>query len=309
MPADYASHAAARKDEHGPPRKVTTLKLRDEWVRLAAVQKLSPILRVVGMRLAHFYGRTGQLNPSYATLAKECDTTERTAQKAVAEFRKLGMIAGTRVPGGHHDATFDFTLIIPYRRVSKRTPVTSKSRVSERTPVRTQTGVRAGSRRVSRSVADGCPPVHPNKCQENSSVRNSERGSAARSIDADRESATTNSATVDDAPPNQRAPGGALIDTVETQQQPPSHASENIGTAATGADADPAFAAVYRRGRKVLGAGADAVTARLLAAYEGDVVSALDTLAAAEDESGPSRRRYVERDIEAANRARRTSRQ
>jgi hypothetical protein len=64
------------------------------------------------------------------------------------------------------------------------------------------------------------------------------------------------------------------------------------------ADADPAFAPVYRRGREVLGADADAVIAKLLSAYDGDVESALDTLACAEDESDP--RQYVENDIEAA---------
>jgi hypothetical protein len=288
------------------PREVTTLKLRDEWVRLAAVQTLPSILRVVGMRLAHFYnGKTGQLNPSYATLAGECGTSERTAQRAVAAFRKLGMIADTRVPGGHHDATNDFTLIIPYRRVSTRTPVGSRSGVSERTPVKSksgaQTGVRTGSGRVTSSVFDGCPPSHPNSVRENS-VRNSERAvSGARTADDARESALTNSTkTSDDAPSNQRASHEALIDSLAAQKQPSLERDKSIG-AGPDADADdPTFAPVYQRGREVLGADADAVTAKLLAAYDGHADSALDTLAVAADEADP--RQYIERDIEAAAR-------
>src|SRR5258708_18492363 len=131
-------------------REVTSLKLRDEWIRsIAAIKSLSPILRVVGMRLAHFYnGKTGQLNPSYATLGRECGTTERTAQKAVAALKSLGWIAPTRTSGGRHDNPNDFTLLIPSRRVSERTPVHAKSKKL--------TGVRLGSARVSSSVSDGC---------------------------------------------------------------------------------------------------------------------------------------------------------
>ena len=108
--------------------------------------------------------------------------------------------------------------------------------------------------------------------------------------------------TSDDAPvsatdgPVARTAHAALIDTVAAKLQPPSATS--IGTAANGADADPAFAAVYRRGREVLGADADAVTAKLLSACNGDAEDALDTLACAEEESDP--RQYIEREIEAA---------
>ncbi|MET4152007.1 helix-turn-helix domain-containing protein [Bradyrhizobium barranii] len=312
MPADNASHVAAREDERGPPREVTTFKLRDEWVRLAAVQELSPILRVVGMRLAHFRnGETGQLNPSYATLAKECGTTERTAQKAVAEYRKIGMIADTRVPGGRHDATNDFTLIIPYRRVSKRTPVGSKSRVSKRTPVKpasdAPTGVRPVSGRVSRSVADGCPPVHPNKCQGIGVMNSGLAAHGERTADADRESAKT---TPNDAPvpatdrPVARTASAALQQPLAEQEQPPPcRATSKEMERPVSTDADPAFAEVYQRGREVLGDDADAVITELLAAHDGYVDAALDTLAVAEEESDP--RQYVQMDIEAEAAARR----
>ncbi|MBR0870038.1 helix-turn-helix domain-containing protein [Bradyrhizobium tropiciagri] len=288
MPADKARPVAAHE---GPPRDVTTFKLRDEWVRLAAVQELSPILRVVGMRLAHFRnGETGQLNPSYATLAKECGTTERTAQKAVAAFRRIGMIADTRNPGGHHDATNDFVLIIPYRRVSKRTPVKSKSRVSKQTPVEARTGVHAGGERVSGSVVDGCPPVHPN------SVRNSVTNSVLaahgeRTADADTDSAPISSAeAVDDAPLNQRAV--ALVDNVATRQQLPSATS--IGTDANDASAAPA--AVHDLAREVLGAdNADALLSDLLRAYDGDPEEVETALLAAKLDFDPVG--YIEDDI------------
>lgn len=48
---------------------------------------------------------------------------------------------------------------------------------------------------------------------------------AARTADADRESAITNSATLDDEPPNQRAPDGALIEPLSEPEQPPPPAS------------------------------------------------------------------------------------
>ena len=132
------------------------------------------------------------------------------------------------------------------------------------------------------------------------------RGSAARTSRDDRESA--NNSTSDDAPnsaphgPDPRAGDRAIQPADQAQRQPPSRDEKNIGTAANGAnaDADPAFAAVYRRGRDVLGVDADAVTAKLLSAYDGDAESALDTLASAEGMSDP--RQYIERDIEAAER-------
>ncbi len=68
-------------------------------------------------------------------------------------------------------------------------------------------------------------------------------------------------------------------------------------------DADPAFAEVYQRGREVLGDDADAVITELLAAHDGYVDAALDTLAVAEEESDP--RQYVQMDIEAEAAARR----
>ncbi|WP_156446783.1 helix-turn-helix domain-containing protein [Bradyrhizobium yuanmingense] len=299
------TRASIREDVDGPPREVTTFKLRDEWVRLAAVQKLSPILRVVGMRLAHFLGKTGQLNPSYALLAAECDTTERTAQKAVAALRRLGMIADTRSSGGRQDATNDFILIIPYRRVFTRTPVKAKSGVSTRTPLKTKSGahrgVRTGIGGVSSQVFEGCPPGHPNSVRENS-VRNSERGlTAARSARGDRGD-TSETAPPEPSRPVPRAPDGARAQPTS----PPSPSRDPpIGTAPNGsptqarpaANADPAFATVYERGREVLGDKADILVAGLVNVYGGDTESMLDALACAEEESDPCQ--YIERDIKA----------
>lgn len=281
--------AERRTQAADPPREVTTFKLRDEWVRLAAVQKLSPILRVVGMRLAHFLnGTTGQLNPSYALLALECNTSERTAQKAVAAFRKLRMIADTRSTGGRQDATNDFTLIIPYRRVSRRTPVKSKSGVSNRTPLKSAPrGVRAGVGGVSRSAFEGCPPGHPNSVRENS-VRNSERGFAARSSDDDSQSAPTNTATERDAASSQRAPDGALIEADEDHPQPTCAPPASIGTpttAANGARATFADVSYAWPSDRTDDEGYEAYVAALAAA-RGDTDIVLDAVWARLEESG-----------------------
>jgi hypothetical protein len=113
--------------------------------------------------LAHYYnGETGQLNPSYATLARECGTTERTAQKAVAAWKAFGWIAPTRTAGGRHDATNDFVLLIPAQRVSTRTPVNAKSKKL--------TGVQLDTPRVSSSCVDGCPGGHPNRVMKESVI-------------------------------------------------------------------------------------------------------------------------------------------
>jgi Helix-turn-helix domain len=247
------------------PREVTTLALRDEWIRLAAAQKLSPIKRVVGMRLAHFYnGKTGQLNPSYATLAAECDTSERTAQKAVAAFRRLGMMAGARSTGGREDATNDFVLILPCRRVFTRTPLKPTSRGSTGTPVRSKSGtargVHAGGRGVSSSVFKGCPAGHPNSVIDNSEGI-ARAALPPRAADDDRLSRTINAA--DDAPlsaafvtadeaakpvpttqalrPVPRAADAARIAAVADQNPPcQAPASENIGDAANAYGANAA---------------------------------------------------------------------
>ncbi|MGV7218263.1 hypothetical protein [Bradyrhizobium sp. UFLA05-112] len=297
------NRASIREDVDGPSREVTTFKLRDEWVRLAAVQKLSPVLRVIGMRLAHFLSDKGQLNPSYALLAAECVTTERTAQKAVAAFRRLGMIADTRTAGGHHDATNNFILILPYRRVFIRTPVKGKSVVSTGTPVKTKSGphrgVRTGIGRVSSEVADGCPQGHPNSVMN--SVMNSGRANGARTARVDGASSTNS----DDAPSSKRAVPARGDPTVE-QSQPPSASpsarpspppAPPMGRPQARAN-DPGFDAVRTRARRLLRKQADVLVDRLIDAYDGEIELILDTLACAEEEPNP--REYVERDIEQA---------
>ncbi|MET4244600.1 hypothetical protein [Bradyrhizobium sp. RT10b] len=117
---------------------------------------------------------------------------------------------------------------------------------------------------------------------------------AGRTTDADRESATTNSATIDDETPNQRASHEALAETVTAKQQPPSATS--IGTAAHGTHAGPGFDAVCRSARELFGAKGDAVATRLLAALGDDVEDALDTLAVAADEADPMN--YLKLEVE-----------
>lgn len=164
------SRAALQEPTSSSPekyRKVTNLIIRDEWIRsVAAIVSVSWTHRVIGMRLGHHFGKAGQVNPSYPTLAMECSTTERTAKKAVAALRALGWIAPAQNTGGNHHTTNDFILLIPAQRVSSGTPVEVK-------PERL-TGVRRGSGRVSSEVIDGCPAGHPNssKGKDNSKEGN-----------------------------------------------------------------------------------------------------------------------------------------
>lgn len=190
-------------------REVTDLRRRDEWVRcVAEISILSPIHRVVGMRLGHYYnGKTGQLNPSYATLARASGTTERTAQKSVAALKSLGWIAPTRTTGGRHDATNDFVLLIPAQRVSGRTPVQVKSK--------RLTGVQLGSARVSSSCADGCPVGHPNKVRKESRIE----GAALPPLSADDEPPGPAIATVAKTADDDRVDAALEIDVPEPKRE------------------------------------------------------------------------------------------
>jgi hypothetical protein len=213
-PVNRTSSVALQEPTSPSPEKyrtVTNLIIRDEWVRdVAAIDSLSMTQRVIGMRLGHHFGKTGQVNPSYATLAIECATTERTAKKAVAALRALGWITPAQNAGGNHDATNDFTLLIPPRRVSSETPVKLK-------PKRL-TGVRRGSGRVSSEVFDGCPAGHPNSSKEK------ERGITERvEDDARSEYEERVDVTVTDAAPSPAKStirDAALDPTTQTEMAP-----------------------------------------------------------------------------------------
>jgi hypothetical protein len=285
---------------------------------LAAASDLSTMAIRLALRLCvSFNCKTGQCDPGYPKLAEDMAVSKRTVSRAIDELETAGWISVDRT-GGDNTRNAQINLLIPGAGETRsgdnmlspeKEPIGATSddnmlspenpslQVTENAP----SGDRNGGIQVTDRVATQitCEPVNLKRTAKTPSC----------SADDVRESATTNSATVDDETPNQRAV--ALVETVEAQQQPPAHASENIGTAGNGADADPAFAAVYRRGRDVLAADADAdaVIAKLLAAYDNDAESALDTLGGAIDESNP--RQYIEMDIEAAARdqAHRTGRQ
>jgi hypothetical protein len=241
--------------------------------------------------------------PSIKTLAACIKRKPPTVWEMLLKLEKLGVIEiewGSQ-GSGHSNiyrlpaAFFEFYFGPEKGRLPKPDPVPRKHR---------QAGVSEALENTGTSPKkDRCTDKKLRHAGEShflaTSSHKKERGSAARTSRVDRESATTNSATVDDETLIQRAPEGALIDPVAAQNPKPSR-DDPISAAANGADADPAFAAVYRRGRDVLGADADAVTAKLLSAYDGDAESALDTLACAEGMSDP--RQYIERDIEAAAR-------
>ncbi len=177
--AQEATSSSAITSTPAASRRVTDVIVRDEWIRgVAAIKRLTPILRVVGMRLGHHFGKAGKVNPSYATLAAECETSERTTQRAVAKLRALGWIAPAQNGGGSHNATNDFVLLIPTARVSSQSPVKAKSR--------RLTGVQRDTARVTSGVFDGCLASHPNSSKRNDRRGITERGFAARSEYVDR---------------------------------------------------------------------------------------------------------------------------
>jgi hypothetical protein len=120
--------------------------------------------------------------------------------------------------------------------------------------------------------------------------------------------------------PVPRAPEGARIQPAEQDQPSSCRASPEMGPAAIAhgqacreakdrrrvaaetakcANAGPAFAAVYERGRQVLGADkADILVGGLFDAYGDDTEGMLDALACAEDEFDPCQ--YIEQDIKLA---------
>lgn len=279
-----------------PTQPVSGHQGRDRWMcALAAASDLSTMAIRLTLRLCvSFNCKTGQCDPGYRTLAEDMAVSERSVFRAIAELEAGGWIAIDRT-GGANTRNNQFALLIPSAQVTTVVTRSGDNVVSPEKPsVQVTENVGSGDKNSGVQVTHSVSPLK-NLKPEN---LNSAALHAARTSRVDRESVASNSAhTADDETPNQRASEEALIETVAAQQQPPSSASENIG-AVENADADPAFAAVYRRGRDVLGADADAVTAKLLSAYDGDAESALDTLACAEEVSGP--RQYIERDIEAA---------
>lgn len=277
---------------------------RDRWMcALAATSDLPTMAYRLALGLAVYFNcKTAQCDPSYPKLAETIAVSERSVFRAVAMLEKGGWIAVDRASGNRFRKN-QFTLLVPERVTSEA----SSSGDIMMSPEASASGdnivsPEAASAQVTENGPSGDKKrgdqvTHSVSAQKNLRTCEPEERAAhgAHTARAVRESATETN-TSDDATPNQRAL--ALVETVAAQQQPPSIAStqSKLGPVAN-ASADPALAPVYQRGRDVLGADADAITAKLLDAYEGDVIDALDALSAAELDSDP--REYIESDIEA----------
>ncbi|MET4179475.1 hypothetical protein ABIB94_001567 [Bradyrhizobium sp. JR7.2] len=253
--------------------------------------------------------------PSIETLAARIKRAPQTVWEMLPKLEKLGVIEiewGSQ--GSGHSNTYrlpaaflEFYFGPEKGRQPKPDPVPRKHRQAGVSKHRQAEVSGAPETQVQPSENSGLTrKKHRPACEshlEPPISHKKERGSAARTSRVVREGASNS--TSQDAPipatdgPVARTAHAPLIDDLASQNQP--SRDPKIGTGPNGADADAAFGAVYRRGREVLGAAADAVTAKLLSAYDGDAESALDALAAAEEESDP--RQYIEKDIEAARRA------
>ncbi|MCD9821621.1 helix-turn-helix domain-containing protein [Bradyrhizobium japonicum] len=270
-------------------------KGRDEWMCAILARDTLSLLEVrVAVRLAIFFNcKSGKCDPGYDTLMSELRMSRRTLYRGIAGLKANGWIEVRRL--GIENVQFSL-FIPPDGGASMLAPdggatTLAPPEPSLQVPENGGTGANNGGVKVPHRLA-----AHKNllTCEPEIAAE----GGGYHTSRADRESAS--SSTSSDARLNQRAPGGALIETVEAKQQPSSATAMGTGPAT---DADPAFAEVYQRGREVLGNDADAVITELLAAHDGYVDAALDTLAVAEEESDP--RQYVQTDIETEAAARR----
>ena len=291
-----ASMPAANTSDRQQP--ISGHKERDQYICaiLTRDDLLTPLELRVAVRLGIFFNcKTGQCDPGYARLAKELCISPRSARRCVAALVAYGFVGRDEGAGGSHDQKRNFSLFMPPARgTDSVSPVRRTDSVS---PVETEEQDQHGGQKHG-ETGDQNKGVRgtirrPTKEPEEPEEPDSAALRAAHTADAARYS-TTNTAvdapltpaksTVDDAPvPATDSPvprADARTEPITAQQQPPSSASENIGRpAANGvnADADAERAAALDYGRKVLGAGSDALTARLL-----DAERALDAFGAAD---------------------------
>jgi Helix-turn-helix domain len=269
-------------------------KGRDRWMcALAAASDLSTMAIRLTLRLCvSFNCKTGQCDPGYRTLAGDMAVSERSVFRAIAELEAGGWITVDRT-GGDNTRNNQFTLLIPSAQVTTVVTRSGDNMVSpEKVSVQVTENGGSGDRNRGVQVTDRLAGQKNLRTCEPEIAAEGGGYHTSRVVRDSASSSTSDDATIPSRP-DQRA--DALIETVEAQPQPSSATA--IGTGPP-PDADAALASVYRRGREVLGADADAVTAKLLSAYDGDAEGALDTLACAGEVSDP--RQYIERDIEAA---------
>ncbi len=198
----------------------------------------SAAVRVALVIADHWNEESGEAHPSLQTIALESGLGEGTVRRMLPALVERGYLAvqvGSR-GSGHPNRYW------PLDKSANGGAIESANggAITEKP--------KAPFSRIKAPSEPKKAPTGALNTVEHTEHTKKERGSAARSADADRESATTSSATVDDETPNQRAPDGALIEPVEDDiQRKPSATS--IGAAANGADAgrsrDEAYAALW----------------------------------------------------------------
>jgi hypothetical protein len=117
---------------------------------VAAHRDLKPAVKLVLLRLAfHRNLETDRCDPSYGTLAKGANVSERTAVRAITEGEQKGLISITRTIGGRYANTNSFRFTLP-EGVTRESPV----------------GVTNATGRGDTASTGGVTPVSP-KYEEN----------------------------------------------------------------------------------------------------------------------------------------------
>jgi hypothetical protein len=221
-------------------------KARDQWICaiLNCHNVLTPLELRLAVRLGIFFNcTTGQCDPGYAKLAKELCISPRSARRCIAALVAHGFVGRDEGAGGRHDQKQNFSLFMPSARGTAC--VSPVGRTASVSPVEAKTldqhgglkQVGTGDENRGQRGTTRRPTKEPDEPDEPDEPEG--RGSPARTSRVDRESVASNSTnTSDDAPPIQRAPGGALIEPVAAQkQQPPERNKTEIGAGAN-ANAD-----------------------------------------------------------------------
>ncbi|MGK7059830.1 hypothetical protein AB4853_25510 [Bradyrhizobium sp. 1050_B9_N1_2] len=251
--------------------------------------------------------QTGLTWRSARTLADDTGLTKSTVDRLLKEAVAAGLLFVVREgrPGRDGQSTM-FRLAMPEGEIAppvghfprKKRP-THGTKNHKKRPTHDAGNVPSGPQETSHLDRNKRPisGTHLLRDITPSDLTPLERGSAAQSARVERGNVTETETTVSDAPLNpafdtvDAAPvpepltpvprADARTEPVALQKQPPpSGASKNIGRPVMNgadADADVERAAVLDHGRNVLGAGFDALTARLL-----DAERALDALDAAQ---------------------------
>jgi hypothetical protein len=109
-----------------PDRRAAQAKKREHFAwqeHVAARRDLKPAVKLVLLRLAlHRNLETDRCDPSYGTLAKGANVSERTAVRAITEGEQKGLISITRTTGGRYANTNSFRFTLP-EGVTRGSPV------------------------------------------------------------------------------------------------------------------------------------------------------------------------------------------